>query len=272
MSSLGFLAVGGRKDSVEGETYSKIPLRLQEYSLVPSESPLTDIHRTRSSAETPRDRATDDSTNSRGKNNHYGRSDVNSRGRRKIHHRSHNASLPPRTSIRVITNRSRLLARRSFKFRRKKDCTPSKPVEFSGDVHENISDDEDRPANDQLPKITMEQILQQQWIQALQRNEFKRMNAATEEPRKACHFSALSSLDENDSFLTTNDELLAQFKDDDRTHLPNSRYGSTLPDKSKQSTLRVLARMNPMGQKSIAQLTNHSRGKNPSNHAKDRLK
>ena len=273
MSSLGVLAVGGRKDSIEGETYSKIPLRLQEHSLVPSESPLANIYRTRSSTETPQDRTTDDPTNSRGKNNHDGRSDLNSRGRRKIHHRSQNASLPPRTSIRIITNRSRLLARRSFKFRRKNDCAPSKPVALSDDVDENISDDEDRLANDQLPKITIEQMRQQQWIQVLQRNESKRMNAAADEPRNACHFSPLSSLDENDSCLTTDDELLDQFKGVEEKHLPNSSYESTSPGNSTQSVFRVLtASTSTTGQKSTAELTDNFRGKNPCNHANDPLK
>ena len=276
MPSLDCLAVGGRKDSIEGETYSKIPVRLQEHSLDPSESPLVGIYRTRSSAETPRDPANDFATKSRGKNNHYCRSDRQSRAKRQIHQRSHNASLPPRNSIRAIINRSRLCARRSFKFRRKRDGAPSKPVELADDVDEIISDDGARHADNPLFKLNIEQILQQQWIQVFQQKESKRMNASTEKPRRACHFSALSLLDENDSCFTTDDESLDQSRDNRRRSAmlnpPNSSSESTLPDTSKELTVWLLSNTNPMDQKSISELTNKFRGKHRPNQTRDPLR
>ncbi|UJR29000.1 hypothetical protein I4U23_010218 [Adineta vaga] len=64
------MAIGGRKDTIEGETYAKIPSRLHENSLIQSDSPMTIIYPTRSTIETPDVVLLKNLKNSNSRNNH----------------------------------------------------------------------------------------------------------------------------------------------------------------------------------------------------------
>ncbi|CAF0749130.1 unnamed protein product [Adineta steineri] len=128
-------SIGGRKDTIEGETYSRIPFYLQENSLTQSNSPITTINPIRSSIET---------SDSISINNHCYQSDLYLNRQTKNSIQFSNIYLKQQKR-----NRFRL-----FKFRRKK---------FSN--HFNKNNNNSQIIHQQSSVITIEQILHRQWIQ-----------------------------------------------------------------------------------------------------------
>jgi hypothetical protein len=159
------IAIGGRKDTIEGEAYAKIPFRLQENSLIQSDSPLTTIYPTRSSTETPQGVSINDQKKFllkdfgklSSKNNHYYESNLDINQQTKTCNEFLKIYLMQQTKNRLIINRFRLFSRRLFKFRRKKSFNQM-----------NFNNNYNHTVNQESSKITIEQILNRQWMQAFE--------------------------------------------------------------------------------------------------------
>ncbi|CAF0795129.1 unnamed protein product, partial [Adineta ricciae] len=165
------IAIGGRKDTIEGETYAKIPFRLQENNLAQSDSPVLVIYPTRSTIETPDGVFLSNQTKD-SKNNHY-RS-------RKI----------------LIQQRKHRFSTRIFKYRRK---------EFSNSIHHFNNNTNQDIVNEK----TIEQILQHHWTQTFERRKSIRIKTLFISNDKSKISLTNNAITDNDS-ITNKTELIKE--------------------------------------------------------------
>ncbi|CAF3531455.1 unnamed protein product [Rotaria sp. Silwood1] len=180
-SSFSPMAIGGRKDTIEGETYAKIPFHLHEKSLTHADSPIRPIYQTQSSTETAQSVSMNDKRNNlpkefqkiSSKNNHYYESNIDIN--------------------KQIKNRFRLFTRRLFKFRRKKSLNRIKLCKQLQNFYQNNN----HVTIEQVSKITIEQILNRQWMQAFENKKSEKNISLIIPNIEESTCSSLSIIDEN---------------------------------------------------------------------------
>ncbi|CAF1073906.1 unnamed protein product [Rotaria sordida] len=218
LSSFSPMAIGGRKDTIEGETYAKIPFHLQENRLTHSDSPIRTIYPIQSSIETTQNISINDKKNNlskkfgkiSSKNNHYYES---------------NLDINKQTKNRLIINRFRLFTRRLFKFRRKRSLNYVKIFNQS----QNLNQNNNHMIIEQVSKITIEQILNRQWAQAFENKKFEKKILLLKLNTEKSTCSSLSIADENYSysidsihtFCQSNKQLNNQIQQTSETQISN---------------------------------------------------
>ena len=111
------------------------------------------------------------------------------------------------TKNRLIINRFRLFSRRLFKFRRKKSFNQ---MNFNNNHNQESS------------KITIQQILNRQWIQAFEHRKSERRISLIKTNTEQSSCCSLSLSNENDSYPTDGVDLFHQsYKHNSRTRILN---------------------------------------------------
>ncbi|CAF4057763.1 unnamed protein product [Rotaria sp. Silwood2] len=199
-SSFSPMAIGGRKDTIVGETYAKIPFHLQETSLTHSDSPIRTIYPTRSSTEIAQSISMNDKKKEFGKisskNNNYYESNLNINKQTKSCNEFLKIYLLQQTKNRLIINRFRLFTRRLFKFRRKKSLNRVQLFNQS----QNFNQNNNHIIIEQISNITIEQILNRQWIQAFENKKSEKKISLIKLNSEESSCSTLSITDENYSY------------------------------------------------------------------------
>ncbi|CAF2743447.1 unnamed protein product [Rotaria sp. Silwood2] len=232
-SSFSPMAIGGRKDTIEGETYAKIPFHLQETSLTHSDSPIRTIYPTRSSTEIAQSISMNDKKKNlskefgkiSSKNNNYYESNLNINKQTKSCNEFLKIYLLQQTKNRLIINRFRLFTRRLFKFRRKKSLNRVQLFNQS----QNFNQNNNHIIIEQISNITIEQILNRQWIQAFENKKSEKKISLIKLNSEESSCSSLSITDENYSysidsihvFCQSNKQLNNQIQKTSQTRISN---------------------------------------------------
>ncbi|CAF3710337.1 unnamed protein product [Rotaria socialis] len=178
LSSFSPMAIGGRKDTIEGETYARIPIHLQENSLTHAVSPIIASYQTRPSIESTKNVLMNDKKNSLTKdlekislnNNHYYETSLDDKRQFKTCNEFLKIYLSQHSKNRLIINQLRFSKRHLFKFRRKKCLNRIKA--FNHLCHDNHNNN--YMSMNELPKITIEQMLSHRWIQTFENKKTER--------------------------------------------------------------------------------------------------
>ncbi|CAF5034508.1 unnamed protein product [Rotaria magnacalcarata] len=171
-------AIGGRKDTIEGETYARIPIHLQENSLIHAVSPIIASYQTRPSIESTKNVLVNDKKDNLTKdlekislnNNHYYESILDDKRQFKTCNEFLKIYLLQHCKNRLIINRLRFFKKHLFKFRRKKCSNRIKT--FNHLCHYNHNNN--YMSMNELPKITIEQMLSHRWIQTFDNKKTER--------------------------------------------------------------------------------------------------
>ncbi|CAF2033696.1 unnamed protein product [Rotaria magnacalcarata] len=178
LSSFSPMAIGGRKDTIEGETYARIPIHLQENSLIHAVSPIIASYQTRPSIESTKNVLVNDKKDNLTKdlekislnNNHYYESILDDKRQFKTCNEFLKIYLLQHCKNRLIINRLRFFKKHLFKFRRKKCSNRIKT--FNHLCHYNHNNN--YMSMNELPKITIEQMLSHRWIQTFDNKKNER--------------------------------------------------------------------------------------------------
>lgn len=230
-SFLFLLAIGGRKDTIEGAAHVNIPFHLQENSFTDTNTPINIKYRKRSSLETSRNILKNDKKYySRqeikkllSKNNHCCKSKFNSSKETQSYNEFFKNYFNQQNKNKLIINQFRISTLHLFKFRWK-NCRQH--VQRHNRYYTYLQNNNNSYNNNavtirNIAKVTIEQILSRQWIKIFQNRTSEKQCSSLTNKNEESNFYPLKIKNKNNLYSTDSVQLFNQKSTQFASHIEN---------------------------------------------------